>query len=146
MCPSSVTLALSGDAVPTDTPNEYVVPERGTVTFTCNSSDVPPGWNVDFKKLGSSSGFASTDTLLSGILENVSSSDIGSFPNPTSFTVHNIPTESNGSYVECSAQGRVNSTAIIFVVGENLYLFIVCLQKAVLWQHNTLCCHGNMSV
>ena len=145
MCPSSVTLALSGDAVPTDTPGEYVVPESGTVTFTCNSSSATPIWKVDLKALGSTADFSNTKTLVSD-LQSVSSSDNGSFPNPTSFTVHNIPTKSNGSYVECSAQGRVNSTAIIFVEGENLYLFIVCLQKAVLWQHNTLCCHGNMSV
>ena len=145
MCPSSVTLALSGDAVPTDTPGEYVVPESGTVTFTCNSSSATPLWKVDLKALGSTTDFSNTKTLVSD-LQNVNSSDNGSFPNPTSFTVHNIPTESNGLYVECSAQGRVNSTAIIFVEVENLYLFIVCLQKAVLWQHNTLCCHGNMSV
>ena len=119
MCPSSVTLALSGDAVPTDTPGEYVVPESGTVTFTCNSSSATPIWKVDLKALGSTADFSNTKTLLSQ-LQNVNSSDIGSFPNPTSFTVHNIPKESNGSYVECSAQGRVNSIAIIFVEGENL--------------------------
>ena len=117
----SVTLALSGDAVQTDTLSEYVVPERGNVTFTCNSSSVSPVWKVDLKTLGSTADFSNSKSLLSQ-LQNVSSSDNGSFPNPTSFTVHNIPIESNGSYVECSAQGRANSTAIIFVEGANLYL------------------------
>ena len=124
VCPFSVTLALSGDAVPTDTPSEYVVPEKGNVTFTCNSSSVSPVWKVDLKTLGSSSSFINTETLQSE-LESVSSSDHGSFPNPTSFTVHNIPTESNGSYVNCSVQDHINSIAIIFVEGENLYLYCV---------------------
>ena len=124
VCPFSGTLilALSGDAVPTNTPGGYVVPEKGNVTFTCNSSDVAPVWKVDLKALGSTTDFSNTKILVSD-LENVSSSDNGSFPNPTSFTVHNIPAESNGSYVECSAQGRANSIAIIFVEGENLYQY-----------------------
>ena len=116
-----MTLGLSGDVVPTDILGEYVVPERGNVTFTCSSSSATPIWKVDLKALGSTTDFSNTKTLLSQ-LQNVSSLDIGSFPNPTRFTVHNIPTESNGSYVECSAQGRANSIAIIYVEGENLYL------------------------
>ena len=117
----TLDLALSGDVVPLRTPGEYVVPEGGTVTFTCNSSSsiIAPTWQVEFKTLGrtTSDGF-STRALLE-VLQNVNSTDNVSdgFPNPTSFTVHSIPEESNGSYVTSSGQRFAHSKAIIYVEG-----------------------------
>ena len=49
----SVTLDVSGEAVPIDIRGVYVVPENEDVTFTCNSmQNVFPSWRVDLKVLG----------------------------------------------------------------------------------------------
>lgn len=117
----SATLDLSVDAVSIDIPGGYIVPEKGNVTFTCSSSSalVSPDWRVDLKTLGNTAGlFTSSADLRS--LPRVSSTDNSTFPNPTSFTVHNIPAESNGSYVECSSRNLGISSALILVEGESL--------------------------
>ena len=116
----SVTLALSGDVVPLHTPGEYVVPERGNVTFTCNSSSsIAATWQVEFTPLGRAKGTSFSTRAVLGLLQNATTTDNVSdqFPNPTSFTVHNIPVESNGSFVKCSAQTFAHSKAIIYVEG-----------------------------
>ena len=131
----SVTLALSGDVVPLRTPGEYVVPEGGTVTFTCNSSSfIAPTWQVEFKTLGHGGPGFSTIALLE-VLQNVNSTDNVSdgFANPTSFTVHNIPVESNGSYVKCSANILASSKAIIIVEGEYLHIMHYNIDRAIMW-------------
>ena len=119
----SVTVDLSVDALPIDIPGGYVVPERGNVTFTCNSSmrEVLPDWKVDFKGLGSTKGRVDSKNII-GTVSNVTSPDSEN-PNPTSFTVHGIPAESNDSYVECLAGISAKSNATILVEGEGLYLY-----------------------
>ena len=109
---SSVT--LSADALPI--PGGYIVPERGNVTFTCSSS--LGGiilWKVDLKILGNTTDFEVVGALRA--LDSVSSSH-ENLANPSSFTVHNIPLESNGSFVACA--DRVSEwNATIIVQGKN---------------------------
>ena len=114
--PLSVTLDASSEAVPIDIPGVYVVLENEDVTFTCNSSiqNVFPFWRVDLKVLGSTTGFVDSAQVSS--LPSVSSRG---GPNPTSFTVHNISSKSNGSFVECTA-GFSIFNATILVEGESL--------------------------
>ena len=113
--PLSVTLDVSGEAVPIDIPGVYVVPVNKDVTFTCNSStqNVFPFWRVNLKVLGYTTGFVDSAQVSS--LPSVSSRE----GNPTSFTVHNISSKSNGSFVECTA-GFSIFNATILVEGESL--------------------------
>ena len=146
----SVTLALSGDVVPLRTPGEYVVPKGGTVTFTCNSSSfIVPTWQVEFKALGRTSGPGFNTIALLEVLRNVNSTDNASdgFPNPTSFTVHNIPEESNGSYVKCSANILASSKAIIIVEGEYLHIMHCNIDRAIMWSlHVQPLTHSTMDI
>ena len=130
----SVTLDVSGEAVPIDIPDVYVVPEKEDVTFTCNSSkqDVFPFWRVDLKVLGSTTGFVNSTQVSS--LPSVSSQGGG---NPTSFTVRKISAKSSGSVVECmagfsTAKGLRFSIILnteILVEGESLYVPINHMQQ-----------------
>ena len=132
--PLSATLDVSGEAVPIDIPgvydrNLYVVPENEDVTFTCNSStqNVFLSWKVDLKGLGNTTGFVNSTQVSS--LPNVSSRG---GHNPSSFTVHNISSKSNGSFVECMAAGRGFSITLkteILVEGESLYVPINHMQQ-----------------
>ena len=127
--PLSVTLDVSGEAVPIDIPGVYIVPENKDVTFTCNSSiqNVFLSWRVDLKVLGNTTGFVDSTQVSS--LPSVSSRG---GPNPTSFTVHNISSKSNGSFVECMAAGRGFSITLkteILVEGESLYVPINHMQQ-----------------
>ena len=126
--PLSVTLDASSEAVPIDIPGVYIVPENKDVTFTCNSSkqDVFPFWRVDLKVLGSTTGFVDSAQVSS--LPSVSSQG---GRNPTSFTVHNISSKSNGSFVECKAASPSFSIIVnvtILVEGESLYVPINHMQ------------------
>ena len=117
----SVTLDVSSKAVPIDIPGVYVVPENEDVTFTCTSTqNVFPFWKVDLKVLGNTTGFVDSTQVSS--LPSVSSRG---GDNPTSFTVHNISSKSNGSFVECKAAGPKFSITLnteILVEGESLYV------------------------
>ena len=119
VCPSSVT--LSADAFPI--PGGYVVPERGNVTFTCNStSSGVLLWTVDLRIQGGTT-ILSVSAGLSSDLPNVSSPDAGDpKANPASFTIHYIAPESNWSSVECS-DGTPSTAAMILVLveGENIH-------------------------
>ena len=122
--PLSVTLDVSGEAVPIDIPGVYIVPVSEDVTFTCNSSvqAIFPFWRVDLKVLGNTTGFADSTQVSS--LPSVSSRG---GRNPTSFTVHNLSPKSNGSFVECMA-GFSIINATILVEGESLYVPINHMQ------------------
>ena len=136
--PLSVTLDVSGEAVPIDIPgvyerNVYVVPENEDVTFTCNSTQNDfPIWRVDLKVLGSTTGFVNSTQVSS--LPSVSSRG---GRNPTSFTVHNISSKSNGSVVECMAEFStvkglrftITLNTEILVEGESLYVPINHMQQ-----------------
>ena len=117
----SVTLNVSGEAVPIDIPGVYIVPESEDVTFTCTSMlDVIPTWRVDLKVLGNITGFVDISEVSS--LPSVSSREGG---NPTSFTVHNVSSKSNRSFVECKAASPRFSIIVnitILVEGESLYM------------------------
>ena len=106
------TVTLSADAV--SIPGEYVVPERGNVTFTCNSSSGRVLWTVDLRIPGHRREF--TDSVGLNIPQ-VSSMDM-SFANPTSFTIHKVTPENNQSFVECSNGSSGMSNATIIVEGE----------------------------
>ena len=109
---SSVT--LSADALPI--PGGYIVPERGNVTFTCSSSSsIILLWKVDFKILGNTTYFKVLEDVTA--LDFVSSSH-GNQDNPANITVHNIPLESNGSFVACT-DGASECNATVFVQGKN---------------------------
>ena len=116
-----------GEAVPIDIPGVYVVPENKDVIFTCSSTlDVFPTWRVDLKVLGSTAGFVDSTQISS--LPSVSSREGG---NPTSFTVHNVSSKSNGSFVECKAASPSFSILLnttILVEGESLYVPINHMQ------------------
>ena len=108
---SSVT--LTADALPI--PGGYIVPERGNVTFTCSSnSGGHLLWKVDFKILGNTTDFETVGDLTN--LKSVSSSHKNR-DNPASFTVHNIPLKSNGSFVACTSDNS-ECHATIFVQGK----------------------------
>ena len=109
---SSVT--LTADAFPI--PGGYIVPERGNVTFTCSSSSsIILLWKVDFKILGNTTYFNVLEDVTA--LDFVSSSH-GNQDNPANITVHNIPLESNGSFVACT-DGASECNATVFVQGKN---------------------------
>ena len=76
-----------------------------------------PFWRVDLKGLGSFTGFVDSTQVSS--LPSVSSQG---GRNPTRFTVHNISSKSNGSFVECIAGLSAISNATVLVEGESLYL------------------------
>ena len=108
------TVNLSSDAVPI--PGGYVVPERGNVTFTCSSSSGGVLlWTVDLRiegvseKLTASAGFD---------LSQVSSPDTDGQANPASITIHNVTSENNMSFVECSSGSSGLSNATIIVEGK----------------------------
>ena len=123
----SVTLDVSSKAVPIDIPGICVVPENDDVTFTCTSTlDVFPTWRVDLKVLGNTTGFVDSTEVSS--LPSVSSREGG---NPTCFTVRNISSKSNGSFVECKAASPSFSITVnitILVEGESLYVPINHMQ------------------
>ena len=112
-CRLALTVTLSADAEPI--PGGYVVPERANVTFTCNSSsDGALFWTVDLRIPGSSEKLTPSAGL---DLPQVNSQDTSILANPASFTVHNVTSENNQSFVECSKEGSGMSNATIIVEG-----------------------------
>ena len=113
-CRLALTVNLSADAEPI--PGGYVVPERGNVTFTCNSSSSGTlFWTVDLRIPGRSEKLTSSAGL---DLPQVRSPDTSTLANPASFTVHNVTSENNQSFVECSKEGSGMSNATLIVEGK----------------------------
>ena len=110
------TVSLSADAV--RIPGGYVVPERGNVTFTCNSSSGGSLlWRMNLTDMNDIDSLVSTYIL--NLLDGFSSSD-ELRANPASFTFHNIFYNSRPSIVECvdSNDNSEVSSAMIFVEGK----------------------------
>ena len=92
-----------------------MVPERGNVTFTCSSSSGGAlFWTVDLRIPGGSEKLTPSAGL---DLPQVKSQDTSTLANPASFTVHNVTSENNQSFVECSKEGSGMSNATIIVEG-----------------------------
>ena len=111
----SYTVTLSADAEPI--PGGYVVPERGNVTFTCNSSF--GGillWRVNLTTSNDIQVPITTSSLK--MLPGFSSQDTTVSANPASFTFHNISLENSPSIVECVDSNEDISRAMIFVEGK----------------------------
>ena len=111
-------VTLSADADPA--PGGYVVPQGGSITFTCNSSLPDSGvllWEIDLKVEGSITSF-SASVGLARALPQVSTPDTSPSANPASFTISNITSKNNCSFVVCSREGLGMSNATIIVEGE----------------------------
>ena len=111
-------VTLSADADPA--PGGYVVPEGGSITFTCNSSLPDSGvllWDLDLKVEGDSARY-SASVGLPRSLPQVSTSDTSPSANPASFTISNITSKNNCSFVGCTREGLGMSNATIIVEGE----------------------------
>ena len=95
-------------------PGGYVVPERGNVTFTCSSTSGGLLWTVDLK-------VRKRDYTDSAGLNfpQVSSMDVP-LTNPASFTIHNVTSENNQSFVECANRRSEMSNATVIVEGKGL--------------------------
>ena len=110
-------VTLSADADPA--PGGYVVPEGGNVTFTCNHSLSDSGgvllWDIDLKVDIAS---FSASVGLPRSLPHVSTPDTSPSANPASFTISNIISKNNCSFVVCSREGLGMSNATIIVEGE----------------------------
>ena len=102
-------------------PGGYVVPERGSITFTCNHiyslSDSGVLWDVDLKVQGDITTF-SASVGLPRTLPQVSTPDTSPSANPASFTISNITSKNNCSFVGCYREGLGKSNATIIVEGE----------------------------
>ena len=112
------TVSLSADAI--RIPGGYVVPERGNVTFTCNSSSGGSLlWRVNLTDMNDINNLVSTYIL--NFFDGFSSSD-ELRANPASFTFHSIFYNSNTSIVECvdSNDNSEVSSAMIFVEGKGI--------------------------
>ena len=113
------TVTLSADAVPA--PGGYVVPVGGNITFTCNHSlpEVGVLWEVNLRVPGAIASLTASAGLPHS-LPQVTSPDTLPSANPASFTIHNITSENNSSFVECYEEGLGRSNAIIIVEGKGL--------------------------
>ena len=107
----SYTVTLSADAEPI--PGGYVVPESENVTFTCSSSSGRLLWTVDSKVHGRKREYTDSAGLN---FPQVSSVDVP-LANPASFTIHNVTSENNQSFVECSNRCSETSNAAVIVEG-----------------------------
>ena len=114
-------VTLSADTLPA--PGVYVVPERGNITFTCNSSLPDSGvlWDIDLKVQGDIATF-SASVGLPRALPQVSTPDTSPSANPASITINNITSKNNRSFVGCSREGLGMSNATIIVEGEGTKL------------------------
>ena len=114
------TVNLSADAL--SIPGGYVVPERGNITFTCNSSSGKMlFWSVRVALSGDPKQYIRINVGTTGLslFSGFSVPDESSTTNPAICTFHNISSESNPSPVQCSdITIQENSTAIIIVEGE----------------------------
>ena len=101
-------------------PGGYVVPVGGNITFTCNHSltDVGVLWKVNLRVPGARASLAASAGLPRS-LPQVSSPDILPSANPARFTIHNITSENNSSFVECYKEGLGRSNATIVVEGKD---------------------------
>ena len=117
------TVVLSADADPI--PGGYVVPERGNVTFTCNSSSGGQLlWMVNLTTPVQNR-VTTNAVSLKGFPE-FSSPDKSGDANPSSFTFHYISLENNPSPVECEDRSsREVSRATIIVEGE-VFITMLC--------------------
>ena len=122
------TVTLSADAVPA--PGGYVVPVGGNITFTCSSRLENSGvfWTVDLRVPGAIASLAASAGLPNS-LPQVTSPDTQPSANPASFTIHNITSENNSSFVDCYREdlGRSNATIIVEGKGSITTLNIITL-------------------
>ena len=111
------TVSLSADAVPV--PGGYVVPEGGILHSPCNHSlpYVVVLWEVNLRVPGAMVSLAASAGIPRS-LPQVSSPDTLPSANPASFTIHNITSENNSSFVECYTEGLGRSNATVIVEGN----------------------------
>ena len=88
-CICTVNLSADGDPAP----GGYVVPEGGSITFTCNSSLPGSGggvvWEVDLRVPSGRASFIASQGV-AALLPQVTSPDTSTLANPTSITISNI--------------------------------------------------------
>ena len=83
-------------------PGGYVVPEEGSITFTCNHSLSDSGgvlWEVDLRVPGGRASLAASQGVAAW-LPQVTSPDTSTLANPASRTISNITSENNQSLVK----------------------------------------------
>ena len=104
----------------------YVVPEGGSITFICNSSLPDSGvlWDVDLNVEGRIASY-SASVGLPRSLPQVSTPDTSPSANPASFTISNITSKNNCSFVGCSREKLGMSNATIIVESEGTINIIV---------------------
>ena len=96
------------------------IPEKWNVTFTCSSSSSGGAlfWTVDLRIPSGSEKLTPSAGL---DLPQVKSQDTSTSANPASFTVHNVTSESNQSFVECSKEGSGMSNETLIVEGKGSF-------------------------
>ena len=142
------SVTLSADADPA--PGGYVVPEGGSITFTCNYSlsDSRGGvlWKVDLRV----SGGKVTDIASQGVaawLPQVTSPDTTALANPASLTINNITWGNNQSFVECFREGSGLSNVTFIVEGEatiniqNVIIAVAAIHTCCIYK---CMCHHNL--
>ena len=115
----TVTVDLTADGLPIL--GGYVVPERGDITFICNSSSSGIIWTLDLKVPGETARFAASAGVADQVSQ-VTTSDTSPFDNPATITIHNVTSKNNESTVECSSTftAKVNDSATILVEGGDV--------------------------
>ena len=111
-------MTLSADAH--HAPGGYVVPDGGSIAFTCNSSLPDSGgvlWAIDLRIPGGRA-ISAASIGVADLLPQVTSPDTSTLANPASLTISNVTLESNQSFVECFREGFGLSNATFIVEGE----------------------------
>ena len=115
----TVTVDLTADGLPI--PGGYVVPERGDITFICNSSLGGLFWTLN-EVSGETVSF-SASIGLARQLSQVTTSDTSASANPATITIHNVTSKNNyKSTVVCSSsfKAEINDSATILVEGGDV--------------------------
>ena len=81
-------------------------------------------WGVDLKVQGGIASY-SASVGLPRSLPQVSTPDTSPSANPASFTISNITSKNNCSFVNCSREGLGKSNATVFVEGEEKINIVV---------------------
>ena len=117
----TVTVDLTADGLPIL--GGYVVPERGDITFICNSSLGGLFWTLtlNLNVSGQTVRFAASAGLADQVSQ-VTSPDTEPTANPATITIHNVTSKNNESTVECSStiRAKVNDSATILVEGGDV--------------------------
>ena len=129
------SVILTTDAQPTALPDTYVVPVRGNVTFTCNSSGGDLLWSLNMTgSMGHSRIRSNTEGLKTNPMFSVSDESTAT---TAIVTFHNISLESNPSPVKChdlSISDGSKDVAVLMIIVEGEYSAVTVVQAK--WMYN----------